>query len=112
MNVCTGAYLNLFSDTLHIDKTDLADDNLDIFIVFAEWFDDDITEAEERARAAIERWKGSYYPRVSPDNPNANRSIGHKIKRVLEREFEDEAIFIHVTAEQEAGRFAYNEEED
>ena len=98
MNVCIGNYLNIFTDS-HVDEIDLEDDILDIYIIFAEWFDE-IDEAEERAMKAIKRWKDRYYPRVNPDNPRAIRSISHKIKKVLEREFEDDAIAVFVKTEQ------------
>ena len=101
MNTCVGCYLNLFSDERKMDSTDLLDDKLDIYIIFAEWKgDDEMPEAELRARSAIEKWKNKYYPRVNPDNQKAIRSIAHKLKKVLEREFYEEAIFIHVDAKQ------------
>lgn len=99
MNVCIGNYLNIFTDEFHVDEIDLEDDILDIYIIFSEWFDE-IDEAEERAIKAIKKWKDRYYPRVNPDNPGAIRSISHKIKKVLEREFEDDAIAVFVKAEQ------------
>lgn len=101
MNVCSGRYLNLFTDLTKEDSTDLPDDSLDIMIAFAEWVDEDkVVDMEERARNAIEKWKEKYYPRVDVNNPRAVRSISHKINKVLEREFEEEAIFVHVEAEQ------------
>lgn len=104
MNTCVGSYLNLFTDERRVDSTDLPDDKLDIYIVFAEWMgDDEMPAAEVRARNAIEKWRDRYYPRVM-DNPKAIRSISHKIKKVLEREFAEEAIFIHVDSKQIVGR--------
>lgn len=102
MNVCIGNYVNLFTDELHVDPDiDLEDDIVDIYIVFAEWFDD-VAEAEEKAREVIREWKAKYYVRVNPDNPKAQRSIAYNLKKVLEKEFYDEAIFVvvHVTAKQ------------
>ena len=99
MNVCVGNYLNIFTDECHVDEIDLEDDILDIYIIFAEWFDE-IDEAEKRAMNAIKRCKDRYYPRDNPDNPRAIRSISHKIKKVLEKEFEDDAIAVFVKAEQ------------
>lgn len=99
MNACIGNYLNIFTDEYHVDEIDLEDDILDIYIIFAEWFDE-IDKAEERAEEAIKRWKNKYYTRVNPDNPKAVRSISHKIKKVLEREFEDDAIAVFVKATQ------------
>ena len=99
MNVCVGRYLNIFTDENHVEKIDLEDDVLDIYIIFAEWFDA-IDEAEERARNAIVKWKEKYYPRVDPDNPKAQRFIEKKIKKVLEKEFYEEAILVYVKATQ------------
>ena len=99
MNICIGNYLNIFTDENHVDEIDFEDDVLDIYIVFAEWFDE-INEAEERAMNAIKKWKDRYYVRVNPDNPKQLRFIDSKIKKVLEREFEEEAILVYVKATQ------------
>ena len=100
MNVCIGNYVNLYTDDYVPDPDiDLEDDVVDIYIVFAEWFDE-VFKAEERAREAIKEWKAKHYVRVDRNNPKQLRSISHKIKKVLEREFEEEAIFIHVEAKQ------------
>lgn len=99
MNICIGNYINLFTDENHVDEIDLEDDIVDIYIIFAEWFDE-VGEAEERAREAIKKWKNRYYPRVNPENPKAARFIGQKIKKVLEREFYEEAVAVFVKATQ------------
>lgn len=99
MNVCVGNYLNIYTDDYHMDDTDFKDDILDIYIVFAEWFDE-IDSAEERARNALKKWRDEYYVEVDPVNPKVQRFISSKVKKVLEREFEEEAILVYVKATQ------------
>lgn len=99
MNVCVGNYLNIYTDEYHVDEIDFEDDILDIYIVFAEWFDE-IDSAEERARNVIKEWKDNYYTRINYENPKAQRFISQKIKKILEKEFEEEAILVYVKATQ------------
>ena len=90
MKVATGEYINLFAEIGYEDETDLQDDKLDIYILFCEkdTGDIDMIEMEDRARRAIERYKHNDYIRKRNEN-DWGRFISDKVKRVLEKEFED-----------------------
>ena len=90
MNAAYGSYLNLWSELGHEDEADL-DVSLDIFIVFAEYLGDDMAYVgEDRARNAIARWKAKYY------KPGETKSVASKIRKVLQREFAEEAVKVSV----------------
>ena len=93
MRAACGSYLNLWSEIGHEDTTDI-DVKLDIFIVFAEFLEYrtgfTAWDMEDRARNAIARWKAKYY------KPGKTKSVASKIRKVLQREFFEEAVKVSV----------------
>ena len=98
MKAACGRYLNLWSEIGYEDETDINSNlgyatQLDIFIVFAEFLDDDdfnVQEMEDRARNAIMKWKMKHY------EPGKTKAITSKIRKVLQREFFEEAVMVSV----------------
>lgn len=79
MKTATGNYLNIYSEVGYRDETDLPF-WADIFICFAESSDIDLTEADERARKVLKKYK------EAPCD----------LTDALKQEFEDDAVFVHI----------------
>lgn len=97
MKTASGEYLNLYTEVGYEDDTDL-DVALDIYVLFAEVYsgDIDMIEMENRARDAISKWKNGVSTRKYAGKPVSNCQISSKIRRVLAKEFEEEAVCISV----------------
>lgn len=96
MKAATGEYINLYTEIGYNDETDLKDDKLDIFILFCEADTGNInmTEMENRARRAIEKWKNRYYVPKKSINDTSLRFIPEKVKKVLQKEFEEAVLIV------------------